>query len=143
MKKKILAGFMLSLLVLPLTCRADEAHHPAGEPTRETIEANREKMDADVRQLREMRNRIEAEQDPAGRKELLRRHMGMMQDTMKMMDMNGGKGMTQEGEPGMMDADMMRMMEKKMEMMLEMMKGMALQQEMIKGSMKQTEEILK
>ena len=142
MKKMILTVSVLSLLAFLPPVWAGEAHHPAGQ-AQETAAADMEKMDIEISQLQEMRRRIEAEQAPAARRELLRQHMRMMRETMAMMDMEGGMGMMGEGEPGTMDAEAMAIMEKKMEMMQEMMQGMALQQEMVKGTMKRTEEVLK
>lgn len=145
MKKKILTAFMVSLLVFPFTlaCWAEDAHHFVAEPDGQTAAVNPEKMDAGIRQLQEMRNRIEAELDPVQRRKLLRQHMLMMRETMSMMDAEGGMGLMGEGEPETVDADAMAIMGKKMEMMQEMMQGMALQQEMIKSSLQRKEEIFR
>ena len=147
MKKMILTVSLLSLFTIALPALADEAHHPSGQPLApEAAQMNPEKMDAEVRQMQEMRNKIANEKDPAARKELMGQHMRMMQDGMQMMSMMGGQGMMQGGQSGMMGgkgmmqgeqpgkmekqdtgsmpmADRMAMMEKKMEMMENMMSG--------------------
>lgn len=143
MKKKGLAVSILFIIALALPGLAAEAHFPAGHPDQETTRMHIGKMDTAIRQLQETGNRIVAEQDPAVRGELLPLHRGMMQDAMKMMDMNDAMDMKGEEEAATMDAGMMTMVEKKMEMMQEVIQGMALQQEMIKASMQRKKEILR
>ncbi|MEW6519846.1 MAG: hypothetical protein AB1461_10575 [Thermodesulfobacteriota bacterium] len=165
MKKMMLTVSLVSLLTMTVPAWAEEAHHPAGQPAPETaMEAG--KMDAEIRQMQEMRVKIANEKNPATRKELMHQHMQMMQGGMRMMGMMGGKDMMQQGgqsgmmggkgmmqgsQPAMMEkedtagmpmADRMTMMEKKMAMMENMMGGKGMMGRMEK-KMAMMEEIMK
>lgn len=138
MKKIILAFFLLSLLTGAPPCPADEVRLSSGRPEGERTATAMAGMVAATGELRKMRGRIEAAQDPAVRRELLREHMRVMRDAMEGMEGNG----TPEAVMGD-EAGTMLLMEKKLEMMQEILHGMALQQESVKGMMKRREQILK
>ena len=91
------------------------------------------KMDAQMKKMREMHEKMAAAKTPEERNKLMAEHMKTMQDGMQMMDGMGGMagaGMgDMNGMPGMggTPADMparQQMMEKHMEMMQSMMQMM-------------------
>ncbi len=131
MKTMILTASLMSMLFFAGSAFAVEEHHPekkdapvaAAEMKAEQVEMGQ--MDAQIKKMEEIRNKMEMEKDPAARRALMQEQMQMMQDCMKMM---GGQGMM--GGKGMPMDDRMGMMEKKMKMMQEMMNNMMMQQEM-------------
>jgi len=169
MKTMILTAFVLSMLVMAMPVLAVEEHHPESQSAPAEARMNTEKMDASVRKMQEMRKKIETENNPAARKELMHQHLRMMKDGMNMMTMMEGQGgmmMEQKDTGSMPMADRMAMMEKKMSMMEKMMsqggmmgggasgspvndrmgmmeKKMMMMQEMLNGMMMQQEMMMK
>ena len=88
------------------------------------------KMDAQMKQMRDMHEKMMAAKTPEDRNKLMAEHMKTMQDGMKMMEGMGGAGMSgMKGMPGGQAAagDMPghhQMMDKRMEMMQSMMQMM-------------------
>ena len=94
------------------------------------------KMDAQMKQMRDMHEKMMAAKTPEDRNKLMAEHMKTMQDGMKMMEGMGGAGMSgMDGMKGMGDmkggqgaaGDMTghhQMMDKRMEMMQSMMQMM-------------------
>ena len=91
------------------------------------------KMDAQMKTMQAMHDKMMSAKTPEERSKLMAEHMKTMQDGMAMMDgmsgagMGGMKGMQGMGGMGGMGGDMgarHQMMEKRMEMMQSMMKMM-------------------
>jgi hypothetical protein len=136
MKTMILTASVLTMLFIANPVLAVDEHHPESQSAPAEARMKTDKVDASVRQMQEMRKKIETEKNPAARKELMHQHMRMMKDGMNMMTMmtmkggksgksgKGGKGgmMTEQKDTASMPmADRMAMMEKKMTMMEKMM----------------------
>ncbi|MDO8777197.1 MAG: hypothetical protein Q7K57_52505 [Burkholderiaceae bacterium] len=91
---------------------------------------NMARMDAQMKTMRDMHEKMMGAKTPQERSKLMAEHMKSMQDGMAMMNMMGGSGMggmggTQGGKP--MPGDMnprQQMMEKRMDMMQSMMQMM-------------------
>lgn len=107
MKKTILAASLVSLVTFTMPAWGEQAHHPAGQASLVQEQVTTEQMSSEIRQMAEMRHKIESAGDPATRRELMHRHMQMMQDGMQMMSMMGGQGTMQGGGTGMMGAQEM------------------------------------
>ena len=87
------------------------------------------KMDAQMKKMRDMHEKMMAAKTPEDRNKLMAEHMKTMQDGMKMMEGMGGAGMSgMDGMKGMGDMKDMpghhQMMDKRMEMMQSMMQMM-------------------
>ena len=135
MKKMILTASLMSMLFFAGSALAVDEHHPEKKDAPTAAQMKTDKMEmgqmeAQAKNMEEMRKKIEMEKDPAAKKALMQEQMQMMNTCMKMMGgqgMMGGKGMM--GGQGMPMDERMGMMEKKMNMMQEMMNGMMMQQE--------------
>lgn len=110
------------------TATAPDAHHPAGTtaaPAAKTMPGKSRPamagMDAQMKSMQEMHNKMMAAKTPEARNALMGEHMKTMQDGMAMMN-----GMSPGGMPGMPKdmASRQQMMEKHMEMMQSMMQMM-------------------
>ena len=125
---KLVHSFSLALAIATLTASAwavdeaqHEAHHPAGAASAPATKAMTGKsgpdmagMDAQMKTMREMHDKMLAAKTPAEREGLMAEHMQTMQDGMTMMN-----GMTPGGARGM-KGDMAarhQSMEARMEMM--------------------------
>ena len=137
MKKMILTASLMSMLFFAGSALAVDEHHPEKKDAPTAAQMKTDKMEmgqmeAQAKNMEEMRKKIEMEKDPAAKKALMQEQMQMMKGCMKMMEghgMMGGKP-TMMGDKSMPMDDRMGMMEKKMKMMQEMMNGMMMQQEM-------------
>jgi hypothetical protein len=124
MKTMILTASVLTMLFIANQVLAVDEHHPESQSAPAEARMKTDKVDSSVRQMREMRKKIETEKNPAARKELMHQHVRMMKDGMNMMTMMGGKGgmMTEQKDTASMPmTDRMAMMEEKMTMMEKMM----------------------
>jgi len=111
------------------------AHHPAGATAAAPAAPAPGQMDAMMKSMQEMHDKMMAAKTPEERAKLMQEHMKLMQDGMAMMgQMRGGKGgmgmggMTGGGKP--MSPEMM---DKRMDMM-EMMMKMMVDREAMKPS---------
>ena len=93
----------------------------------QTAKMDMSKMDAQMKKMREMHQKMVAAKTPEERSQLMAEHMKTMQDSMQMMGGMGGAGMgDMKGMPGM-GGDMPahhQMMDKRMAMMESMMQMM-------------------
>ncbi len=110
------------------TAPKHDGHHPAGTASAPTAKTTPSKsklamagMDAQMKSMQEMHNKMVAAQTPGERNALMAGHMKTMQDGMAMM-----KGMSPGGMSGMPTdmASRQQMMEKHMELMQSMMQMM-------------------
>jgi len=117
----------------PGTPEAPPVPAPASTPAPGTPSTEMARMDAQMKVMREMHNKMMATKTPAERNALMAEHMKAMQGGMSMMNkmFPGGMGMMggmmSPGGKGDMKTDMSachQMMEKRMEMMQTMMQMM-------------------
>ncbi len=132
---KIIPSLALALVVAAIGGQAwaaddeqHDAHHPAGPTSAPKAKGMSGKsdpamarMDAQMKAMREMHDKMMAAKTPEERNALMGEHMKTMQDGMAMM-----KGMSSGGTAGMQGdaATRSQMMEKRMEMMQSMMQMM-------------------
>ncbi len=122
-------AFALAAAVALTACNTAPTMMPMGMASASTMPAPGQmaKMDAQMKAMQAMHERMMDAKTPDERSKLMAEHMKTMQDGMAMMDGMSGAGMG--GMPGMhgMAGDMgarQQMMEKRMEMMQSMMKMM-------------------
>jgi hypothetical protein len=98
------------------------AHHPAGATAGVPAAPTPGQMDAMMKSMQEMHDRMTAAKTPEERARLMQEHMKLMQDGMGMMGrMRGGKGGMGMGAGMAMGPDMMGKRMDMMEMMMQMM----------------------
>lgn len=144
MKKLIAATALTTLCSLALPVWAADPHaHQSPDQAPAVEQQTMTTLDSNTGQLRDMREKIEKETDPAKRMEMMQQHMKMMREGMAAMKMPMDKSAMNMpmGKGGMMGGMMggpaggndprMQMMEKRMGMMEEIMNGMMMQQELM------------
>lgn len=120
MKSKTIA-LALALIISPMLAVAQDqpkhdAHHPAAS-------APATKIDAQMKHMQEMHEKMMNAKTPEDRKALMGEHMKTMKDAMSMM--NGPAGTMGCGKPGAPDAtqQQMGMMKMMMQMMMDRMEA--------------------
>ncbi len=140
---KIARSLVLAITVVSASAWAaqddqHQAHHPAGAATASKAMPGKAgpdmaRMDAQMKAMHEMHDKMMAAKTPKERNALMAEHMKTMQEGMTMMDgmssggMGGVKCDMQGNMKGSMKGDMAahhQMMEKRMEMMQSMMQMM-------------------